>query len=209
MVITKLKKDMAILEQKVRFLNIEAVFFYGSRIVLLPELAMGVDVWRLYYQSVNRMQVVQLTRLRRPSTQKEDDASKRFPFMADNILYDMESTTSPSASSDSDSSPGSRSQSSAEKFPETATVNMHYASGRIQDEELEKALNFPAERVDRPTYSRPGSPLGETSTNQKLSSRSSSMRLRQLQSASGDSKRSRPKQAHCVSRTVTSRKGRS
>ncbi|KAI3706365.1 hypothetical protein L6452_24050 [Arctium lappa] len=59
--ITKLRKDMLVLEQK----------------------------------------VIQLTRLRRPSSSKSSSGSKKLPAMADNLIYDMDSTTSPSDDSDS------------------------------------------------------------------------------------------------------------
>ncbi|XP_024985321.1 uncharacterized protein LOC112520931 [Cynara cardunculus var. scolymus] len=59
--ITKLRKDMLVLEQK----------------------------------------VIQLTRLRRPSSSKSSSSSKKLPAMADNLIYDMDSTTSPSDDSDS------------------------------------------------------------------------------------------------------------
>ncbi|KAI3696986.1 hypothetical protein L6452_29662 [Arctium lappa] len=63
LIITKLRKDMLVLEQK----------------------------------------VINLTRLRRASTSKSSLSSRKLPAMTDNLVYDMDSTTSPS-SSDSDSS---------------------------------------------------------------------------------------------------------
>ncbi|OWM73482.1 uncharacterized protein LOC116198840 isoform X2 [Punica granatum] len=164
MITAKLKKDMAVLEQK----------------------------------------VVQLTRLRRPSTQKEEyDDSNRFPFLAENILYDMDSTTSPS-SSDSDGSPGSRSQPSTTKLPETPSVKVH-AFRRKEDAESENVSSFSVKRVDEPTDARPGSPLREISTNQKPG-KNASMRARQLHLGSGDmKKRSRAKQTHGGSKAVTPR----
>ncbi|PWA72083.1 hypothetical protein CTI12_AA274460 [Artemisia annua] len=61
MLITKLRKDMMVLEQK----------------------------------------VIHLTRLRRPSSSKSSSSSKKLPVMSDNLIYDMDSTTSPSDDSDS------------------------------------------------------------------------------------------------------------
>lgn len=55
------------------------------------------------------MQVMQLTRLRRPSSAHKEEETIQIPFMSENILYDMDSTTSPS-SSDSDGSPIVRTQ---------------------------------------------------------------------------------------------------
>ncbi|KGN54157.1 uncharacterized protein LOC101212475 isoform X2 [Cucumis sativus] len=69
MIITKLKKDMVVLEQK----------------------------------------VIQLTRLRRPSSCTSNSEMQPIPYMTDNLLYDMESSTSPS-SSDSDCSHSESSQ---------------------------------------------------------------------------------------------------
>ncbi|KAL0550783.1 hypothetical protein IC582_009845 [Cucumis melo] len=69
MIITKLKKDMVVLEQK----------------------------------------VIQLTRLRRPSSCTLKSEMQPIPYMTDNLLYDMESSTSPS-SSDSDCSHSESSQ---------------------------------------------------------------------------------------------------
>ncbi|XP_022148707.1 uncharacterized protein LOC111017303 isoform X2 [Momordica charantia] len=69
MIISKLKKDMVVLEQK----------------------------------------VVQLTRLRRPSSCASNSDIQPIPHMTDNLLYDMESSSSPS-SSDSDCCPPTRKQ---------------------------------------------------------------------------------------------------
>ncbi|XP_022958664.1 uncharacterized protein LOC111459819 isoform X1 [Cucurbita moschata] len=69
MIISKLKKDMVVLEQK----------------------------------------VIQLTRLRRPSSCASNAEIQPIPYMTDNLLYDMESSTSPS-SSDSDCFPSESSQ---------------------------------------------------------------------------------------------------
>ncbi|XP_038902114.1 uncharacterized protein LOC120088749 isoform X2 [Benincasa hispida] len=69
MIISKLKKDMVVLEQ----------------------------------------QVIQLTRLQRPSSCTSKSEMQPIPYMTDNLLYDMESSTSPS-SSDSDCSHSESSQ---------------------------------------------------------------------------------------------------
>ncbi|KAJ0714163.1 hypothetical protein HanPI659440_Chr13g0486451 [Helianthus annuus] len=61
MLITKLRKDMMVLEQK----------------------------------------VMHLTRMRRPSSSKSTSSSNKLPAMSDNLIYDMDSTTSPSDDSDS------------------------------------------------------------------------------------------------------------
>ncbi|KAI4385363.1 hypothetical protein MLD38_003399 [Melastoma candidum] len=82
MIVTKLKKDMVILEQK----------------------------------------VVHLTRLQRLSSSRVGTKPANPPCMTVNVLYDMDSTTSPS-SSDSDHSPGSKSQVLVTKEKEILTEN--------------------------------------------------------------------------------------
>ncbi|XP_015571372.1 uncharacterized protein LOC8274407 isoform X2 [Ricinus communis] len=57
---------------------------------------------------VLEQKLVHLTRLRRPSSSEYIPESWQLPLMMENIVYDMDSTTSPS-SSDSDSSPVNRS----------------------------------------------------------------------------------------------------
>ncbi|KAJ7980749.1 Inactive rhomboid protein [Quillaja saponaria] len=77
-IITKLRKDMVVLEQK----------------------------------------VVHLSRLRRPSFSASDSYNDQPRHMRDNLVYDMDSTTSPS-SSDSDSVPANRPQVPATKIDES------------------------------------------------------------------------------------------
>lgn len=52
--------------------------------------------------SLLHLQTINLTRLRRPSSSTGSSNVKPLPLLADNVLYDMDITTSPS-SSDSDS----------------------------------------------------------------------------------------------------------
>ncbi|GMH00073.1 hypothetical protein Nepgr_001912 [Nepenthes gracilis] len=80
MIITKLRKDMIVLEQK----------------------------------------VVQLTRSKRPSFSGSSSESKQLPTMSDNLLFDMDSTTSPS-SSDSDCSTEKQKKATAHKREESFT----------------------------------------------------------------------------------------
>ncbi|XP_038993704.1 uncharacterized protein LOC120117506 [Hibiscus syriacus] len=81
-IITRLKKDMIVLEQK----------------------------------------VVHLTRLQRASSSTSSPNYWQIPPMMDNLLYDMDSTTSPS-SSDSDSSPKNRPQAQVPKTEEASFQN--------------------------------------------------------------------------------------
>ncbi|XP_030521272.2 LOW QUALITY PROTEIN: uncharacterized protein LOC115734557 [Rhodamnia argentea] len=163
-IITKLKKDMVILEQK----------------------------------------VVHLTRLRRPSSQIDTDTSTRqFPIMADNLLYDMDSSTSPS-SSDSDSSPKTRPQAFIAKQQETPAEQWGNTPRKNHNSVAEKTSSFTMKSVGGRLRSRSVSPLKEISTNEKLS-KISSERQRQLPSAGGDSKRNR-KQTNTASKDVIARK---
>ncbi|KAL3519218.1 hypothetical protein ACH5RR_021807 [Cinchona calisaya] len=86
MTITKLKKDMLVLEQK----------------------------------------VVNLTRTRRPSFSGVISNERQLPVMADNLLYDMDNSTS-SSSSDSDSSPGNPPQFPSTISGETPVQKSHSA----------------------------------------------------------------------------------
>ncbi|KAH0459043.1 hypothetical protein IEQ34_011857 [Dendrobium chrysotoxum] len=86
MIITKLKKDMLVLEQQVR-----------------PSITLQkYNVLVKLSVSGNLLQIVKFTRLRRPSYRASSpSATHHLPLMTENILYDM-SSTSPS-SSDCDS----------------------------------------------------------------------------------------------------------
>lgn len=107
--------------------------------------------------------------------------------MTENLLYDMESTTSPS-SSDSDSSPADRSQSPAAKTPHVAAQSFEPGSRRSQKSMTAKVSTSIVRTNSQQSKSRPVSPLQEISMNQKFNSVSSSSR--QL-SAREDSQRSR------------------
>lgn len=64
---------------------------------------------RIYFMNQSRVQVVSLTRRRRPSFSAASSHLQHLPTMTDNVVYDMDSTTDPS-SSDSDSLPRNRAQ---------------------------------------------------------------------------------------------------
>ncbi|THG17626.1 hypothetical protein TEA_014735 [Camellia sinensis var. sinensis] len=149
--ITKLKKDMLVLEQK----------------------------------------VVQLTRLRRPSSALSSDMTK-LPLMADNLVYDMDSTTG-SSSSDSDCPNRKRSQASVVKSQENYVPNS----------DVPKGSGSLVKPTDRKQKSRPVSPLKEISINQKSDS-VSSLRPMQPLSATGDLKNRR--RAQTGSRAVPPQK---
>ncbi|CAK9146753.1 unnamed protein product [Ilex paraguariensis] len=125
MIITKLRKDMLVLEQK----------------------------------------VVNLTRLRRPSFSTASSNERRLPMMADNVLYDMDSTTSPS-SSDSDCSPGNCPQTPIMRSQDATVQNNNFASREDQKLGQAKSCTSSVKPNDQHQKSRPVSPLKERSMNQ-------------------------------------------
>ncbi|CAK9172546.1 unnamed protein product, partial [Ilex paraguariensis] len=107
MIITKLRKDMLVLEQKKPVQSSFLTSNIPAPTAFLPLLPLR-NLTFLNYRNGNQEDfaavVVNLTRLRRPSFSTASSNERRLPMMADNVLYDMDSTTSPS-SSDSDCSP--------------------------------------------------------------------------------------------------------
>ncbi|GFZ12998.1 hypothetical protein Acr_23g0013830 [Actinidia rufa] len=90
---------------------------------------------------------------------------QKLPVMADNLLYDMESTTS-SSSSDSDCPPKNRPHTPIIKSRDTSIPNCDVASRRTENLEQARgscSLLKPAERQQK---SQPASPLKERSINQ-------------------------------------------
>ncbi|KAK9273742.1 hypothetical protein L1049_018552 [Liquidambar formosana] len=131
MIITKLKKDMVVLEQK----------------------------------------VVHLTRVRRPSYSSSN--TRQLPVMVDNVVYDMDSTTSPS-SSDSDCSPENRPPAAAPRIQDIPVQNRDFDSRRNLKSAPAKPSSSPMRPTDRHVNSRPVSPLKEKSMNQRSEAVSSS-----------------------------------
>ncbi|KAI3688217.1 hypothetical protein L1987_81927 [Smallanthus sonchifolius] len=121
MLITKLRKDMMVLEQK----------------------------------------VIHLTRLRRPSSSKSNSSSQKLPAMSDNLVYDMDSTTSPSDDSDS----------SARKKHRVPMINhmnkedLNAANPNTQRPTRSNGLKLTVKSSEQP--SRPTTPLKEKSLNQQ------------------------------------------
>lgn len=133
----------------------------------------------------NWLQVVQLSRLRRPSFSASDSNSVQLPQMRDNLIYDMESTTSPS-SSDSDSTP----VNNAQDLPFDAIVlKQNPASGVAQKSRPAKAFSSSGSVFERGIKSQSMSPLKEASAVRKSNAASSSSQ-KQL-SPRGDLKKSR------------------
>ncbi|KAF9688680.1 hypothetical protein SADUNF_Sadunf01G0013300 [Salix dunnii] len=124
------------------------------------------------------LQVVHLTRLRRPSSSLSITDSSELPLMVNNIVYDMDSTTGPS-SSDSDSSPVNRPQAPAAKIESTELdLTKNHKSTPA------KASSSLVGLTELHMLSRSESPLKEISANQK-SIRLPSSRSKQLP-AGGD-----------------------
>ncbi|XP_052184373.1 uncharacterized protein LOC127796328 [Diospyros lotus] len=147
--ITKLKKDMLVLEQK----------------------------------------VVQLTRLQRPSSASSSN-SMQLPVMADNLLYDMDSTTS-SSSSDSDCPARNRPQAPVSKSQENCTPNGSVTPRRKEKiSERTKTSGFLLKSTDKQQKSRPVSPLKEKPINETPDP-ISSLRHMQLILAGGNVKHRR------------------
>jgi hypothetical protein len=84
--------------------------------------------------------------------------------MAENLLYDMDSTTSPS-SSDSDSSPSNQPHAPIAKVEEISVKNSYSSSTRNQMSAPAKPLGSFVRPTDWSSKSRSISPLKEISTN--------------------------------------------
>ncbi|KAG4113373.1 hypothetical protein ERO13_D13G219700v2 [Gossypium hirsutum] len=159
--ITRLKKDMVVLEQK----------------------------------------VVHLTRLQRPSSSTSSPNYWQTPVMTDNLLYDMDSTTS-SSSSDSDCSPKNQPQAPVPKVEEVCFQNNDIALDKEQKSAPAKVTSSFMGQTTCRSMPEPATPLREISMNQR--SKPPSSRQRQV-SASQDSKRIK-KQTRSVSKDSTSKK---
>ncbi|KAK4375029.1 hypothetical protein RND71_005706 [Anisodus tanguticus] len=149
MIITKLKKDILTLEQK----------------------------------------VVNLTRLRRPSFSSTRSKGVQLPPLTNNILYDMDSTTSPS-SSDPDSSP--------RRIPQplffSQDISIYHSENTLRENQKQEqvdSLPLLVKPTDRHPKSRPVSPLKEKSLNQTHDS-VSRLKPKQASSISAESRRRRP-----------------
>ncbi|XP_022756270.1 uncharacterized protein LOC111304005 isoform X2 [Durio zibethinus] len=144
-IITRLKEDMGVLEQK----------------------------------------VVHLTRLQRPSSSTSSSSYWQIPVMTDNVIYDMDNTTSPS-SSDSDCSPKNRPQAPVPKIEEVNFRNGDFALKREQKSAPAKVSSSFTRQTEWHSMSGSGTPFKDISMNHKSHTHSS--RQRQV-SVSRDSKR--------------------
>lgn len=142
--------------------------------------------------NVNCKQVVHLSRLQRPSFTSSSASARKLPLMTDNLIYDMDSTTSPS-SSDSDCAPRNKPQAPVAKS-QKIPVQKNSSCSSMGDQKLSNAKNsnVVVKSSEGHQRSRPGSPLKEKSLNQKSDSESFP-RSKQPLSAGGNLKtRRRP-----------------
>ncbi|KAK7272027.1 hypothetical protein RJT34_28371 [Clitoria ternatea] len=133
---------------------------------------------------VLEQKVVHLTRLRRPSFSTSSLNGDQLPHMIDNLIYDMESTTSPS-SSDSDSSPVI---DTLDLPLDVADRKQGCATTIDQKPTLGKASNSSGRVSEHHSKSRSIAPRKEVSTSRKSNASSSSQK--QL-SARGDLRKNR------------------
>ncbi|KAK8520565.1 hypothetical protein V6N13_030992 [Hibiscus sabdariffa] len=159
-IITRLKKDMVVLEQK----------------------------------------VVHLTRLQRPSSTSSLNYW-HIPPMTDNLVYDMDSTTSPS-SSDSDSSPKTHPQAPVPIAEEVGFQNDEFALKGEQKSAPAKVPSSFTRQTECRSMPEPTTLLREISMNR--TSKPPSSRQRQV-STSQDSRRIK-KQTRSASKDFTSKK---
>ncbi|XP_027077332.1 uncharacterized protein LOC113776350 [Coffea eugenioides] len=114
---------------------------------------------------VLEQKVVNLTRTRRPSFSAVVSNDRQLPVMADNVLYDIDNTTSPS-SSDSDSSPGNQPQFPRPKSGENPVQKAERALRGIPKLEQAKGSTLSPKPNYHHQNSQPVSPLKEKSLNQ-------------------------------------------
>ncbi|KAL5725933.1 hypothetical protein ACHQM5_009016 [Ranunculus cassubicifolius] len=166
MTITKLKKDMIVLEQK----------------------------------------VMHLARLRRPSSAPLTVNTQKLPMMTDNVLYNMDSSTSPS-SSDSDSDMKSQPQiSDTRESASTVNPPMAVTMHPVRSPLVSSNVNDPARRSQnliKTPKSQPVSPLTENIVNRR---RNSTLRPKQVPSPLGDMKRNRRRNSLGSKDGVTSKR---
>ncbi|CAA2978125.1 Hypothetical predicted protein, partial [Olea europaea subsp. europaea] len=167
-----LRKDC---EEKDATIKELSTFLQSSEVYSSKRISELEDIIRRKNMIINKLRkdmlileqkVVSLTRLRRPSFFAPSSNTKQLPVMADNVLYDMDSTTSPS-SSDSDTSSRNKVQSPAVRSAEISVYNSEKASTRAQKHEQAKIGTSIVRRTAQ-QHLRSGStsPLKEKSLNQ-------------------------------------------
>lgn len=134
-----------------------------------------------------RSQVMNFARLQRPSFSSPKPPSVHIPHMRDNLVYDMDSTTGPSSSSDSDNSP--KDSHSPEILPQTFELDSSRNEKPMPTRKPSSSVSIGRRKEKEPPISRSASPLKEISMNRKLdtvSSSSSSSRLRRSSNSSAN-----------------------
>ncbi|KAK6164214.1 hypothetical protein DH2020_001078 [Rehmannia glutinosa] len=169
--ITTLRKEC---EQKDDMIIELSTFLQSSEVLGSKRIAELEDIIRRKNMIINKLRkdiitleqkVVNLARLRRSSFSAASSNPQPLPLMADNVLYDMDSTTDPSAS-ESDSSPRKGTQGPALERQEISVQRSEKASkGDIKCGQV-KSFNF-NEQNHSP---RSISPLKENTLNQTLNS---------------------------------------
>ncbi|KAK4441487.1 hypothetical protein Salat_0483600 [Sesamum alatum] len=165
--ISSLQKEC---EQKDVTINELSAFVQSSEVFGSKRVKELEDLVRRKNMIINKLRkdimileqkVTSLTRLRRPSFSSANSNRKKLPVMADNVLYDMDSTTSPSSSSDSDTSPRNRTQAPAIKSQEIS-VQAHEKTSKGDEKHAQFKRSTFAEKRQK---SRATSPLKERSLN--------------------------------------------
>ncbi|KAL0437241.1 UNVERIFIED_CONTAM: hypothetical protein Sradi_0432000 [Sesamum radiatum] len=165
--ISSLQKES---EQKDITINKLSAFIQSSEVFGSKRIKELEDLVRRKNMIINKLRkdimileqkVTSLTRLRSPSFSSANSNMKQLPVMADNMVYDMDSTTSPS-SSDSDTSPRNRTQPPSIKSQETSVQSNEKTS--MGDQKVHAQFKRSTFAEQRPK-SHATSPLKERSLN--------------------------------------------
>ncbi|GAA0141290.1 hypothetical protein LIER_02466 [Lithospermum erythrorhizon] len=142
---------------------------------------------------VLEQKVVNFTRLRRPSYKNAQSSERQLPFMAENVIYDMDSSTG-SSSSDTDGLPKRRCKSAATKVGAHGMIPSGQHALKKEHNTRESKLSRSAPKQtgqNQNNLSRPGSPLSEMSLNQTTES-ATALKSKQMPSTIRDSRSRRP-----------------
>ncbi|KAI3449925.1 hypothetical protein Pfo_006590 [Paulownia fortunei] len=172
-----------------------STFLQSSEVLGSKRIADLEDIIRRKNMIINKLRkdiiileqkVVNLARQRRSSFSAASSNLQHFPIMADNVLYDMDSTTDPS-SSDSDCSPRNRTQALALKRQELyVQISEKASEGDLKFGQV-KCSNF----TEQNPSPRTRSPLKENSLNQTPNS-VPALKPKHTTYASGENRSRRP-----------------
>ncbi|XWS73504.1 hypothetical protein CRYUN_Cryun02cG0135000 [Craigia yunnanensis] len=150
-------------------------FVYSSNMASSKRISESEDIIRRKNTKITRLKedmvvleqmVVHLKRLQRPSSSTSSSNYWQIPVMTDNLLYDMDNTTSPS-SSDSDCLPKNRPQAPVPKVEEVNFQNDVISLKREQKSAPAKVSSSFMRQTEWHSMSRPATPLEEISMNHK------------------------------------------